>query len=141
MTRGLSITIVDPDDDYTGIEIQACNELFSGTTRVYAGLKELSDFAERLVGFPSDHLDKRSHEFGSRTLGTAGGYCSLQFRCLDRAGHVALHVDLEEEKYVGWPHSSAQMSLQIEVAAIDRFIEALRPLDRERRGSAVLASS
>jgi hypothetical protein len=137
MTRGLTITIVDPDHDCTGIEVQASDERFAGSTLVYAGFHELTEFAELLVGFPKDHSDEKIYEFGSRRPGIANGYCGVQFCCRDRACHVALHIELEEEDG-WWSRSSAQMTLQVEAAEIDRFIEALRALDRERSGTAVL---
>ena len=41
MATGLSIRVVDPDDDYIGIEIRAVADRFVGTTQIYAGLDEL----------------------------------------------------------------------------------------------------
>lgn len=137
MIPGLTITIVDADDDYSGIEIQACSDRFAGCARVSAGLRELTEFAAKLVGFPKHHSDQQTHEFGSRSGGTAGGYCRIQFRSIDRAGHVALQIEIEEEDG-WWTRSSTQMNLQTEAAEIDRFIESLRALDRDRCGSAVL---
>ena len=133
------ITIFDPDDDYTGIEIQACTDRFAGTARVYAGLRELTDLANQMVGFPKDHTAQLTYEFGSRSPGVAGGYCQIRLRCLDRAGHIALHVELEDEDLY-WPPSSTQMTIHVEAAETDRFIQALHALDRERWGAAALAS-
>jgi hypothetical protein len=139
ISPGLTLAIVDPDVDYTGIEIQVCNARFAGSARAYARFHELTDFAAQLIGFPRDHSDQRIHEFGGRGPRTAGGYCRVQFRCSDRAGHIALQIGLEEEDG-WWGRSSVQMTLQVEAAEIDRFIESLRTLDRERSGTAVLAS-
>jgi hypothetical protein len=44
MAMGLTITIVDPDDDYLGIDMHAANVRFAGSARIYAGLDELSAF-------------------------------------------------------------------------------------------------
>ena len=79
MQRGLTITIVDPDPDYLGIEIGASNERFAGSTRIYAGLAALSEFANHIAGFPSNPKDERSYEFGSPDPGFAGGHCTLNF--------------------------------------------------------------
>ena len=38
MAPGILITVVDPDEDYVGITIQADNGRFSGSTLIYAGL-------------------------------------------------------------------------------------------------------
>jgi hypothetical protein len=140
MTPGLSITIVDPDDDYTGVEIQACNDRFAGSARIYAGLLELTQFAAKLVGFPKDHSDQKIHEFGSRGHQTAGGHCRIHFRCLDRAGHIAIDIELKEDDiwWFGGSRSSVQLTLRVEAAGIDSFIERLRAIDCKRRGTAVL---
>jgi hypothetical protein len=137
MTFGLTVAVVDPDDDYLGIEIQASNERFAGSTRIYAGLEELSQFANTIVGFPENHQDRRTHEFGSRDPSTAGGYCNLNLRCLDCAGHVGVDVVLEDD-YGLYAPASVRLSFQAEAAAIDRFVQSLRTVERERRGSAVL---
>jgi hypothetical protein len=97
----------------------------------------LTAFAALLVGFPKDYSDHRTHEFGSRNPGTAGGYCRIEICCVDRAGHIALHLELQDE---GRPPSSAQLTLPVEAAEIDRFIETLRAIDRERCGTALLES-
>jgi hypothetical protein len=53
MTPGLRISIIEPDEDYLGIEVAAASARFAGTTRIYAGLDELSIFASRIAGFPA----------------------------------------------------------------------------------------
>jgi len=60
MALGLTIRIVDPDDDYLGIEICASNERFSGSARIYSGLDELSAFAAVIAGFPLNAGDRES---------------------------------------------------------------------------------
>ena len=45
---GLRASVIDGgDDDYLGIEIYSSANRFAGTTRIYAGLNELSEFAAR----------------------------------------------------------------------------------------------
>lgn len=137
MTPGLTIMVVDPDDDYLGIEIHACNDRFAGSTWIYAGLDELTEFAAQIAGFPREPQDQRTHEFGSREPWAAGGYCSVRFHCPDGAGHVRVDVALEDDDQRYAP-ASAQLSFRVEAAGIDRFIETLGKLERERCGEAVL---
>jgi hypothetical protein len=73
MTEGLRIRIVDPDDDYLGIEIQVSNGRFAGSTRIFAGLQELTEFSAKIAGFPANPDDERIYEFGSREPQTAEG--------------------------------------------------------------------
>jgi hypothetical protein len=66
MERGLTITMLDPDEDYLGIEVVASNERFAGSAYIYAGVEELSQIAEKMAGFPRSCDDRRTHEFGNR---------------------------------------------------------------------------
>ena len=137
MSAGLTITAVDADVDYLGIEIYASNGRFSGSTWIYAGVDELSEFAGEIEGFPSGPEDQRMHEFGTREPGYAGGFCKISLRCLDRRGHVAIHIVIEDDD-ARYAAAEAQFSFASEPAALDRFIENLRSVERERSGSASL---
>jgi hypothetical protein len=140
MTEGLRIRIVDPDDDYLGIEIQVSNGRFAGSTRIFAGLEQLTEFSAKIAGFPTHPDDERIYEFGSRESKIAGGYGRMRFHCIDHKGHAAIEVILEDDdKY--YSAASARLSLQVEAADIDRFIKRLRELQKERSGEAVLSSS
>lgn len=136
MNCSILITIVDPDLDYLGLEIRAGNGQFAGSTRVYAGLEELSDFADEISRFPRDCRDQRKHEFGSRDLSMAGGYCRVSFRCLDQAAHVGVDVMIDD-KSPDAP-ASVTLSFKTEAAAIDEFVARLRSVEQERSGSALL---
>jgi hypothetical protein len=97
MERGLTITALDPDEDYLGIEIVASNERFAGSAWIYAGVEELSDLAAKMDGFPHSYDDRRTHGFGDRDPEFAGGFVSITVRCLDRAGHLAVDLVLEDD--------------------------------------------
>lgn len=45
MASGLTIKVVDPDDDYLGIEIYAWNDRFAGSTKVAGGRAGLRFFS------------------------------------------------------------------------------------------------
>jgi hypothetical protein len=64
----------------------------------------------------------------------------MHFHCVDRAGHAAIEVTIEDDDTY-YSAASAQLSLQVEAADIDRFIKRLRELEKERSGEAVLPSS
>jgi hypothetical protein len=140
MTAGLRIRIVDPDDDYLGIEIHVSNGRFAGSTRIFAGLEELTEFAAKIASFPTNPDDERLYEFGSRKPQIAGGYGRMPFHCIDRAGHAAIEVIIEDDDRY-YSAASARLSLQVGAADIDRFIKRLRELQKERSGEAVLPSS
>jgi hypothetical protein len=137
MEKGLTFEVVYPDSDYLGIEIHAANERFAGSTRIYAGLKELSDFAKHITGFPVDPHDVRQYEFGSRARSFAGGYCRLHFRCKDQLGHAEVGVDLEDDSGK-FQQGIAKFSLRFEAAGMDRFVKGLIEIEQERSGKANL---
>jgi hypothetical protein len=138
-TQGLRLKVVDPDDDYLAVEIQATNNRFAGTARIYADLNELSEFANQIMDFPANIQDERTHEFGSRDPSIAGGYCRLHFRCVDRAGHVVITIVIEDDHHL-YPPGNAELAFGVEPAAIDRFVTGLREVEQERSGEAVLAA-
>jgi hypothetical protein len=121
--------------DYLGIEIHASTDRFAASTWIYAGVDELSEFAGKIDGFPSRYEDQRMHEFGSRDPSFAGGFCGISLRCLGRRGHVAVYIDIQDDGSRYAP-AQAQFSFTTEPAAIDRFVQRLREIERERFGSA-----
>lgn len=62
---GLVFTVVDPDNDYLGIEIYAFNGRFSGATRIFSSEDQLLEFSKKLIGFPSKIPNDVSYEFGN----------------------------------------------------------------------------
>lgn len=137
--QGLRIKVVDPDDDYLGIDIQAANKRFAGTARIYAGLDELSKFANQIRGFPANIQDERTYEFGSPDPSIAGGYCKLRFQCVDQAGHVVIAIVIEDDGD-RYPPGKAELNFGAEPAGVDRFVERLREVELERSGEAVLTA-
>jgi len=137
---GLRISIVDPDEDYLGIEICVASCRFAGATRIYAGRDELSTFAARIEGFPATAQDEREYEFGSIDPGIAGGFASLRFHCVDGSGHTALEAVLEDDDQWHAP-TSAKFAFQIHAADLDRFTRSLREIEHERSGAADLPAA
>lgn len=140
MGHSLKIVIADPDPDYLGIEVSASNGRFSGATLIYAGLDELVSLAKVLSGFPSGPTDERSYSLGTRGQNFAGGYCSLKFYCRDSSGHAAVEVDLEDDKR-RYSEASARFTFFPIVAGdIDKFVMALRFLQKNQSGEALIES-
>jgi len=61
------------------LEIRASNPRFAGSTGIYAGLTELSEFADRIGGFPSNPQDERNYEFGTPDKGYAAAIAACTF--------------------------------------------------------------
>jgi len=138
MTAGIVVSIADVDDDYRLIEIHARNKRFAGSSRVYGDLDELTRLADRISGFPSHPSDERIYEFGSQDRKIAGGYVRLRFYCIDRVGHAAVEITLEDDDAT-YALASAQFSFTVEAAAVDEFVLGLVRLDQGNEPQATLA--
>jgi hypothetical protein len=140
MERGLRIPVVDPDEDYLGIEVCAASSRFAGATRIYAGFDELSALASQIEGFPTTSQDERRFEFGSTDPGVAGGFASLRFHCVDGAGHTELEVVLTDDDRL-YASASAKFAFPIAAAGVDQFTRRLRDVERNRSGEAELPAA
>jgi hypothetical protein len=140
MTSGLRITVTDPDPDYLGIEILASSGRFSGAAKIYAGLDELSKFAEVITGFPTGWKDERKYVFGTKDKGIAGGYCALRFYCRDGSGHSIVDVEFEDDDRYYYSEASARFTFPVLPAELDQFVEQLRSVERAQSGEARLES-
>ena len=138
--HGLKIKVVDPDEDYLGIDIQAANPRYAGSARTFAGLHELTQFANYIRGSPASVQDERVYEFGSRDRSIAGGYCKLWLRCVDHSGHPVIEVMIEDDEQ-RCPSGHTELSIKVEAAGIDRFVERLFEIEREKSGQAVLPAT
>ena len=139
MTNFLKIVVTDPDPDYLGIEIFASIARFSGATRIYAGLDQLTEFAELIAGFPMSPEDQRRYIFGTKDKGVAGGFCMMRFFCLDGAGHAAVDVEFEDDD-VFYSEASARFTIPVLPADIDEFVRKLRLVQEAQSGEARLES-
>ena len=137
MKTQLQIHVIDPDPDYLGIEIFASSDRFAGTTRIYAANDELYNLCRAIEGFPAKIDDQRTHLFGTRDSGCAGGFCELHFFCTDGSGHAAIRIDVGDDDA---RHSDgvARFTVPILPSEIDSFIVALKRLELNRAGEATL---
>ena len=139
MLRGIRITYLCHDDDVIQLQIVADNGRFRGTTRVYAGIGELSDIAESLRGFPEDPYDKRQVMFGQFGRKMAGGAVRLRLYCRDMAGHPVIEVRLEGDYTAPYVAETTTAFLDFEPAALDVFLQELPKLEKQFSGYAALA--
>ena len=140
MNPSLKITVHDPDPDYLGIEIAVASERFAGTTRIYAGIGDLSAFASNIEGFPTSPSDERVQIFGSQEHGIAGGYARFRFYCFDASGSSGVQVTIEDDDQ--WHTAgSASFEFQVYAAALDQFVARLRAVESQKAGEAILGTA
>ena len=133
---GLTISVIDPDPHYLGIDLHAASDRFSGTARVLARLNDLSTLASRIAGFPNGPTDTREYELADG----AGGCVSLSFQCLAATGASVVEVALQDDPDHHSP-AFARFSFSVVAGDVDRFVGQLRKTERLREGTAVLPAA
>ena len=139
MRPGLTIVIADPDDDYLGLEINARNQRFAGSTRIYGSHRELANFADAIEGFPVSSNDSRHYTFGHFDSAFAGGGVEAHFSCLDGSGRCSLRLRFMDA-VARFGVGTAEFSFVFEPASLDRFLRALRSLSIDHIGDAATLS-
>ena len=138
---GLTIRVNAFDDWLFGIDLRAWNERVTATTFIESSLTQLGQLASCIAGFPARPEDDRSFIFGSPDSAESRGYCSLRFRAIDSAGHAVVDVVVEDggppgSHATGTGMAKAEFSIPVEAAEIDRFVLALREVQRTEIGEA-----
>jgi len=137
MKPGLTIIVVDPDDDYLGLEISAHSDRFSGATRIYGSHDELVKFSDSIEGFPTSASDSRHYMFGHFDPTYAGGGLEAHFKCIDGSGHCTLRLRFFDDQG-RYGAGTADFSFQFEPASLDEFISTLRKLSTNRIGDSAM---
>jgi hypothetical protein len=139
MDAGVTITVVDSDDAYLGLEVVASNGRFAGSTRIFASLDGLDRLADCLAGFPASAVDERSFHFGTKDAGFAGGFVSFRVRTAGNLGRSVLEVEIvdDDQRY---STATASFIVPVEAAGVDRFVQSLRTAQSSRSGLARLAA-
>ena len=138
MDRGFQFDVKWHDNDMLEVCIGAWNGAFGGAVDVYVAIGKLRQAAEALEGFPRSATDKREVVFGNFGRKWAGGAASMRFYCADGAGHACVESRMESDGQVAGVTQSAVLVLGIEPAALDSFVEDLRRLEAQQRGTARL---
>jgi hypothetical protein len=133
----LELKVVWKDDHMIELRVKTSNSRFSGTTEVYDTSDTLSDFAKKLVGFPSDNK-MLFYEAGEKD---SYAYFSMRFYCIDTAGHIGVEINLEENvSTVYRQEEKDKLKLEIIVvpSAIDLFQKELLKMAMNEDGVATL---
>src|SRR5713101_5358527 len=133
---GFQLNVMYGDNDVMNIRVSAWNGAFGGVADVYEGIGQLEQIAETLRGFPVDPSDTREVSLGDFGPKSAGGGVSLRFYCADRAGHTYVDSKIESDHDSAGKAQSVILTLPVEAAAVDSFVEELRHLGADRAGRA-----
>jgi len=135
---GLQFEIIYKDVHLLEIRISAWNGSFGGSANVYVGLDQLTEVAEKLQRFPLSPSDVRELTLGAFGPESAGGAVSMRFYCGDRAGHTYVDSKIESACDPVGKAQSVFMTVPIEPAAVDSFIQQLGQLGTDQAGQAFL---
>ena len=140
MDRGIQLTVTYHDIDMLQLSALAWNGEFGGAAKPYVGIGALKEAAAQLSGFPRDPSDTREVTLGTFGPRAAGGGISMRFFCTDNAGHARVEVKMESDSLTDERLQSVTLWLAVEAAAVDRFVDDLRRLERDKAGTAVLCA-
>jgi hypothetical protein len=138
MRNGLQILYRYHDADIVEVEITVGNGRFSGSANVYLSPGELTELANILSGFPSRPTDTRDYTLGTFEPGIAGGAVRLNFYLKDLAGHASLRCFVKDDGPTAGHTQRSEVVLDIEPAALDRFISELRMMERDESSASLI---
>lgn len=138
MTPRFSIGVIWQDDDLVEIEAAACIEQFSGLTQVYTTYDELRKLCTSLAGFPTTASSRVQFSAGKVD---SYSFLSVDFYCIDHAGHAAAQITIESNvptNYRPQEKHRVRLEMQFEPLALDEFLSGLKRLISAQAGDAVL---
>jgi hypothetical protein len=138
MDIGFRFEVIYKDSDLLEVRISAWNGAFGGTADVCARIGQLEETAAKLKGFPNHASDTREVILGDFGPKSAGGGLSMRFYCTDSSGHASVESKMESASLPSKPVQCVILSLPIEAAAVDLFVDELRRLGADRAGIARL---
>jgi hypothetical protein len=136
---GFRFEVIYKDIHLLEVRISAWNGAFSGVADVYVGLDQLQETAAKLRGFPTDPSDVREANFGAfGPKSVPGRRVSMRFYCADRSGHSYVDSTIESDYNAAGKIETVSLSLAIEAAAMDSFLEELHRSGANSAGVAFL---
>jgi hypothetical protein len=133
----LELQIVWKDDHMFELKVIATNGRYFGTTEVYDTKESLFEFGQKLIGFPNT-VKNLDYEAGIKN---EYAYFSMNFYCIDNAGHIGVEINLEEKVVTEFrkeEKDKIKLEIIVEPNAIDRFQKELSRLATTQEGIAIL---
>ena len=135
---GFQFQVIWYDNDVVQLCVSAWNGAFGGAADIYEAIGDLEEAAAQLRGFPRTPSDRREVIFGNFDRKCAGGGVNMRFHCIDRAGHAYVEATIDSNHESGGTVQTALLSMPVEVAAIDEFVQELHTVGANRAGTAHL---
>ena len=133
----LKLQVIWKDEHRFELKVTASNGHYFGTTDVYDTPEPILKFAETLIGFPDDNSDLL-YETGFKNEYSS---FSMHFYCIDKAGHIAVGINLEDNLRTEFKHeqkNKIRIEIIVEQKAILNFQKELSRLATRQEGEAIL---
>ena len=105
---------------------------------MYCAIGDLKQAAEEIRGFPAKISDARELVLGTFDRNYTGGGIALKFYCVGGAGHSFVEARIESGYERAGTYERVLLSLPVEAAAVDIFVDGLVRLETARVGKAYL---
>ena len=126
------------DTDLIRLCVSAWNGTFGGTADIYEAIGDLEEAAAQLRGFPHNPSDRREIVFGTFDRKCAGGGINMRFHCIGGAGHSYVEATIDSNCESAGTVQTAVLSMPVEAAAVDVFVQELQRVGANRAGTAFL---
>ena|ERR1700685_644123 len=137
-SSGIQVRVIWFDDDVIELFVSGWNGSFGGTVSVYEGTGDLAKAAEHIRGFPRNPSDMREIILGIFDRKCAGGGVKMRFHCIGGAGHAFVEATFDANYASAGTIQTAVLSMLVEGAAVDRFVQELHTVGANRAGEAYL---
>ena len=119
------------------LKVTASNGDYIATTDVYDRPEPVLKFAETLITFPQDNNDLLYETVFKNEYSSF----SMHFYCIDKAGHTAVGINLEDNLQTEFKHeqkNKIRIEIIVEKKAIHSFQKELSQLATKQEGIAIL---
>lgn len=133
----LELKSIWKDEHMFELKVTVSNNRFSGETEVYDQYHCISEFANKLVGYPKENKIL-FYEAGEKD---SYSYFSMKYYPIDNNGHIGVEINIESNvSTIYRPEEKDKLKLEIvvEPSAIDNFQRELFTLAKNEDGIATL---
>ena len=135
---GFEFQVIWFDSDAIELCVSAWNGTFGGTADIYEAIGDLEEAAAQLRGFPRNPSDRREIILGNFDRKYAGGGVKMRFHCIGGAGHSFVEATIDSNCETAGTFQTAMLSMPVEAASVDVFVQELQRVGANRAGKAYL---
>ena len=135
---GIQFQAIWFDSGFMELRLSAWNGAFGGTADVCGAIDDFEEAATQLRGFPRNPADRREIILGNFDRKCAGGGVKMRFHCIGGAGHPYVEATIDSNRKSAGTVQTVVLSMPVEAAAVDAFVQELHRVGATRAGTAFL---